>query len=100
MKKISIKIYNLFLIYGSELLWVDDSLRYKRPNGTTKETDEMFIFLEKVDHNLEMIATGLYNKKLTNDFINIVNNYKKLISKEVFELMNDKYQGIKKQTEN
>ncbi len=56
----------------------------------------MFIILEKVAHNLEMIATGLYNQKLTIDFFNIVNKNKNLISSEVFEIMKNKYNGIEK----
>jgi len=51
-------------MYGSELLWVDDPIRYSRPNGTNEKTDELFIILEKVDEHLELFNNDIYSDSI------------------------------------
>lgn len=62
--KITKEIYDLFCKHGSELLWVEDPLRHKRPLGTNPETDTMFVTLEKVDELLTLIHTKKYSSHL------------------------------------
>lgn len=90
-KKITIKEYNLFCKYGSELLWVTDTLRYKRPIETNKETDEMFILLKKLDEYLEIISLGTYSLELIELYKNEVVLLKERVSNEVFEKIQEKY---------
>ncbi|SDR95741.1 hypothetical protein SAMN05216503_1512 [Polaribacter sp. KT25b] len=90
-KEITLKEYNLFCKYGSELLWVSDKLRFKRPKDTNKETDEMFILLEKLDQYLEIISLGTYNSELIEQYKNEIVLLKGKVSKEVFEIIRGKY---------
>ena len=91
MNKITKTEYDLFCKHGSELLWVSDSLRHKRPKGTSAETDKMFIIIEQVDHRLEMISTGMYSQKMINENVNEIKMLKPNFSEEVFKILNEKY---------
>lgn len=91
MEDIQLEIYNLFCEHGSELLWVDDPNRFLRPIGTNEKTDEMFLVLEKLDHRLSMIATGLYSRKMTDMYKEEVEKMKTRVSNEVYEIMEGKY---------
>jgi hypothetical protein len=87
---ISIEIYNLFIKYGSECLWSSDS-RVRRPKGTNETTDKMFFVLETIDHNLEMVSTGLYSRKMELQFQQEIEKLKPNVSKEVLSLMENNY---------
>ncbi|MEP0266395.1 hypothetical protein [Dokdonia sp.] len=84
-------VYKLFCKYGSQLLWVEDSTRNRRPNGTNEETDKMFVILERVDHNLELLSIDGYSLQLKKEFKTEIEKFKPMIAPEVFKLMSDKY---------
>ncbi len=89
--KITKEIYDLFCNHGSELLWLEDPLRRKRPLGTTPETDTMFAILEKVDELLELINTKKYSSHLKKKFESELKKLKPTLTSDVFEIMSSKY---------
>ncbi len=91
MTRITKDIYYLFLKHGSELLWVDDPLRHERPKGTTKETDKMFIILEKIDENLQLFYNGHYSDRMIKGFEAEIEKYKSKLTIEVYEIMVNNY---------
>lgn len=90
-KQITMKEYSLFCKYGSELLWVSDSLRNSRPKETNAETDEMFTILEQLDELLEHVSLNIYSTELIKNYNNEIILLKGRVSKEVFETMKRKY---------
>ena len=94
--KITISTYNLFVLHGSELLWVSDSNRFKRPPLTNKQTDKDFIVLENLDENLELLYNPRYNQELKEECRKKINLLKQKVDQEVFKLMKSKYALISK----
>ena len=94
LKVININTYELFLKHGSECLWDNDS-RERRPKGTCEITDKMFSTLEAIDHNLEIISTGLYSKKMELKFKKEIDTLKLELSEEVWNIMENKYKKEK-----
>ena len=90
MKIININTYKLFIKHGSECLWVNDS-RERRPKETSEITDRMFSILEIIDNNLEIISTGLYNKKMELKLKKDIDKLKPELSEEVWSIMENKY---------
>ncbi len=91
--KISKETYNLFLKYGSELLWLSDPLRERRPKDTNENTDKAFMVLQRLDANMELFHNDNYSQKLKSEFGAIIENLKPEVLDEVFKLIEDKYKN-------
>ncbi|WP_196890311.1 hypothetical protein [Aureivirga sp. CE67] len=89
--KISMKTYQLFCKYGSELLWVTDPIRNPRPKEISKEIDEKLIILAKLDENLELLCSDYYSEFLKKEYKANVEELKKYVSEEVFKVIEKKY---------
>jgi len=95
--EIDLAILELYLKYGGELLWVDDSTRFPRPEGTTEQTDDMFITLLRTEDILAQLATGYYSDKLTQEMLVQLQYLEPKMKEEVFsKLLN--IHGLTKET--
>lgn len=89
--KITKNTYDLFCKYGSELLWVSDPSRERRPKGTNEKTDEEFIVLERLDESVELFYNDDYGEKLKKEYSNRIGSLKTKVTDEVFLLIENKY---------
>lgn len=89
--RINKETYDLFCKHGSELLWVNDSIREPRPKGTNKKTDMEFIVLESLDESMDLYYNDNYSEKFKREYADKIESLKEKVTDEVFRIIEDKY---------
>lgn len=82
---IDLRVFELYLKNGSELLWIDDPARFPRPPGTSLQTDEMFVTISRTEDILAQLASGYYSDELSNELVAEILNLEQQMTEDVFD---------------